>query len=124
MRDLNTLYRGTPALYQKDCQPDGFAWVANDPAQSTSAFLRFGEGNAQPVLVVCNFIPLARSNLRIGVPAEGAWREVFNSDAAIYGGSNHGNLGEVQGVDTSWDDQPFSVEVSLPPLSTLFFQLE
>ena len=96
MRDLNRLYRDTPALYARDCEAEGFRWiVVNDDAQSVFAFLRMGEANDPPVAVVCNFTPEVRNAYRIGLPRAGAWREALNTDAQGYGGSNVGNLGRV-----------------------------
>ena len=91
VRDLNFLYRDNPALHRKDCDPDGFQWlVMDDRDQSVFAFLRLGDPGDPVVLVVCNFTPVPRFNYRVGVPQKGAWHEVLNSDAAIYGGSNLG----------------------------------
>ena len=83
----------TPALYARDCEPQGFRWIVlNDETQSVLAFLRMGEENDPPVAVVSNFTPEVRENYRIGLPHPGRWREALNTDAALYGGSNVGNF--------------------------------
>ncbi|MEM7641086.1 MAG: 1,4-alpha-glucan branching protein GlgB [Pseudomonadota bacterium] len=123
VRDLNRLYRETPALHVKDCEADGFRWLANDPAQSTLAFARFGATDDAPVVVICNFTPVERIRFRLGVPRPGAWAEVMNTDAQVYGGGNRGNQGQVMSYDMEWDGQKQSVELTLPPLSTVVLRL-
>ena len=121
IRDLNRLYRETPALHARDCEPEGFRWiVVNDDAQSVLAFLRRGARNDPPVAVVCNFTPVPRLNYRIGLPFEGQWREALNSDAAAYGGSNMGNFGAVFAEARPSHGFPASTTLTLPPLSTLY----
>ncbi len=122
VRDLNTLYRGTPALHAKDCEAEGFQWVeANDADNSIYAFIRRGEPDDAPAVVVCNFTPVERSGWVCGFPASGHWREALNTDAAIYGGENRGNLGGVTAGDPGHNSQPASARITLPPLSTLIF---
>ncbi len=120
VRDLNRLYRQMPALHQLDCDPAGFQWIeASDADRSVLAFLRKGEGDAPPVLVVCNFTPNVRQDHRLGVPAGGDWAERLNTDAAGYGGSNVGNSGRVAAEDTPSHGQPHSLRLTLPPLATI-----
>ena len=84
VRDLNTLYRDTPALHQLDCEEAGFTWlIADDTEQSVFAWLRNGRDSGSRALVVINFTPEVRRDYRIPVPSAGVWREIFNSDAAI-----------------------------------------
>ena len=123
VRDLNHLYRDSPALHARDCEGEGFRWVVvDDKAQSIAAWLRFGGPDDPPVAVVCNFTPVPRLGYRIGLPGAGRWREVFNSDAAEYGGSGLGNLGEVLAVPVPAHGLDASAEIVLPPLSTLYFR--
>ncbi len=97
VRDLNTLYRAEPALHARDCEGEGFRWViGDDRANSVYAYLRLGFESDAPCLVVCNFTPVPRSGYRVGVPVAGIWREVLNTDAALYGGSNMGNQGALK----------------------------
>jgi 1,4-alpha-glucan branching enzyme len=121
IRDLNQIYRGTRALYARDCEPEGFRWiVVNDDTQSVLAFLRRGAQGDPPVAVVCNFTPEPRMNYRLGLPFEGHWREALNSDAALYGGSNMGNLGGVIAEPRPSHGFPCSATLALPPLATLY----
>ena len=123
IRDLNALYRNTPSLYRADCMGEGFQWISNDPAQSTIVYLRKGDKNDLPVLILCNFTPVERVNFRAGVPQGGSWEEVLNTDAEIYGGENRGNLGGVSTQEIPADGQPHSVEVTLPPLAVVVLRL-
>ena len=123
IRDLNRVYRDTPALHARDCEPEGFRWiVADDHANSVLAWLRFGGPDDKPVAVVSSFTPVPRSHYRIGLPFTGHWRELLNTDAGLYGGSNTGNLGGVTAIDQGSHGLPASAEVFLPPLSTVFFE--
>jgi 1,4-alpha-glucan branching enzyme len=125
VRDLNRLYRETPALHVRDCEPDGFRWVVvNDEAQSVFVFLRQGEGDDPAVAVVCNFTPEVRYNYRIGLPRAGRWSEALNTDADTYGGTNVGNLGIVLAEPRALHGLPASVALTLPPLATIFLICE
>jgi 1,4-alpha-glucan branching enzyme len=123
VRDLNRLYRGAPALYARDCEPEGFRWiVVDDELQSVFAFLRFGAAGDPPIAVVSNFTPEVRYNYRIGLPFAGRWREALNSDAQLYGGSNVGNLGFVEAEARPLHGFPASAPLTLPPLATIFLE--
>ena len=121
VRDLNHLYRATPALHRRDCDPSGFSWIANDPERSLSAFARYGDEGDAPVIVVCNFTPVQRE-WRIGAPQAGVWEEVLNTDAAVYGGANRGNQGAVAAQDLAWDGHSQCIDIIVPPLATLMFR--
>jgi len=125
VRDLNRLYRGTPALHVRDCEIEGFQWIiVNDDAQSVLAFLRKGAPGDRPVAIICNFTPEPRANYRFGLPFAGRWREALNSDASMYGGSNVGNFGGVQAEPRPAHGLPASAAATLPPLATLFFEYD
>ena len=120
--DLNALYRDEPAMHELDNDPAGFDWVdCNDNEQSIVSFLRYSRDRERAVLVVCNFTPVPRTRFRVGVPAEGRWAELLNSDAAQYGGSNWGNYGGVMASAEPLHGRPFSLTMTLPPLSISFF---
>jgi 1,4-alpha-glucan branching enzyme len=122
IRDLNTLYRGTPALHVNDTRPEGFEWLeANDAEGSTYAWVRKGGAGDAPVVVAVNMTPVER-RLRIGLPQAGRWDEVLNTDAAIYGGENRGNMGGVVAEAVPHHGQPHSAQVTLPPLSAVFLR--
>jgi 1,4-alpha-glucan branching enzyme len=123
VRDLNRLYRETPALHVRDADPGGFEWIdATDADNSVYAYVRNGGPDDPPVLVVCNFTPVVRQGYRLGVPREGRWVERLNTDAAIYGGSNVGNSGMVFADSKGWQGRPASLLLTLPPLSTTVLQ--
>lgn len=122
--DLNTAYRNEPGLYEFDCNPGGFEWVdCQDNEQSILCYLRKGRNIDDFILVLCNFTPVPRWSYRVGVPQEGYWKELLNSDADIYGGSGIGNHGGVYS-DSHWHHgRPNSISVVLPPLSIVMFKL-
>jgi 1,4-alpha-glucan branching enzyme len=123
VRDINTLYRGEPALHRLDCEAAGFEWIdCNDNARSTIAFLRRGGPGVAPLMFACNFTPLPQSNYRIGVPMGGHWREILNSDATLYGGSGLGNYGGVDAAPLPFHGRPQSLTITLPPLGIVGFQ--
>ena len=122
VRDLNTLYRGTPALHVNDTRPEGFEWLeANDAEGSSYAWLRKGGEGDAPVAVAVNMTPVER-RLRLGLPQAGRWEEVLNTDAAIYGGQNRGNMGGVATEAVPHHGQPHSALITLPPLSAVFLE--
>jgi 1,4-alpha-glucan branching enzyme len=122
VRDLNRLYRGTPALYRLDCDPDGFLWidVANAP-ESVVSYQRRGRDPHEVAVVVCNFTPVPREDYWIGVPRPGRYRERINTDALEYGGSGIGNAGEVHSEPRPMHGNQHAIRLRLPPLGVLIF---
>jgi 1,4-alpha-glucan branching enzyme len=139
-RDLNGIYRQTPALYELDTSPDGFAWIdSNDALGNTLSFLRYGTPpalasgpasadaeSAEPSVLACiaNFSAVPHRDYQIGLPRAGRWREVLNTDAAVYGGSGVGNLGGIEAVAEPWHGKPASAVITLPPLGVLWLTPE
>jgi 1,4-alpha-glucan branching enzyme len=122
VRDLNGRYRTLPALHARDCEPEGFDWlIADDNQNSVYAWARHSGGGDPPVVVVSNFTPVPREGYVLPLPRAGRWREVLNSDAAAYGGSGLGNMGEIQAEAVPSHGKPASAKVLLPPLATLYF---
>ena len=120
VRDLNRLLRAEPSLHRLDSEPDGFRWLdANDADANVLAFARLSR-DGRPLVCACNFSGAPRPGYRIPFPQAGAWREALNTDASEYGGSGVGNLGRVIVDETPWRDQPFSGEVTLPPLGVVW----
>jgi 1,4-alpha-glucan branching enzyme len=120
--DLNALYVKTPALWQADYDHAGFQWIdCSDRENSVLSFLRQTADGRNQLAVVFNLTPVPRPDYRIGLPRAGKWREVLNSDAGIYAGSNAGNLGGVTAQNHPCHGQPHSAEFYLPPLSALAF---
>ena len=122
VRDLNHLYRGTPALHRLDCDPEGFHWIdVANAAESIVSYQRRGREPHEIAVIVCNFTPLPRQGYRIGVPLPGRYRERINTDAEEYGGSGVGNAGEVHADPHPMHGHPHSLLLNLPPLGTLIF---
>ena len=124
VRDLNKIYADTPALWSLDQDPSGFAWIdANDADNNVFSFFRRGS-DGSILACVANFAAVPHENYRIGLPAEGAWSEILNTDADTYYGSGVGNLGGVTADGDSWHGQPFSTTLRVPPLGTLWLRFE
>ena len=123
VRDLNRLYRDSPALYAQDFSAAGFEWIDHGDAQRCLlSFVRKAPG-APPMLVVCNFAPVVHHGLRLGVPAAGRWQERLNTDSAHYGGSNVGTpLGAAHTETVASHGREQSVVLTLPPLATVFLE--
>ncbi len=125
VRDLNRTYAAERSLWEVDFEPRGFRWIdANDNANSVISFVRFADDGADHTVVVVNFTPVLREGYRIGVPGPGAYREVLNSDAGIYGGSNVGNQGRVASAAEPSHGFECSMCLSLPPLGFLLLKPE
>jgi 1,4-alpha-glucan branching enzyme len=123
VRDLNTAYRGEPALHELDTSPAGFEWIdCNDADHSILVYVRRARSSEDELVVACNFTPVPRANYRIGVPTTGRWAEVLNSDAVLYGGSGQGNLGGVVAAPVRWHGRAQSINVTLPPLGMVVFK--
>ena len=125
VRDLNAVYAQTPALYQQDTKPEGFEWIeSTSEDESIFVWLRKAADGEAPVLVVSNFTPVERMDRRIGVPEAGKWAEILNTDAVEYGGGGRGNLGGVEADAVATSGRPYSIQITVPPLTTLFFKLD
>jgi 1,4-alpha-glucan branching enzyme len=121
--DLNRCYRAEPALHDFDCERGGFEWIdANDRDNSVLSFVRRNLPGDEVVLVVLNFTPVVRSGYGLGVPRGGRWEEILNSDSERYGGSGVGNLGGLDAQPHAAHGRDWSLRLTLPPLSALFFK--
>ncbi|MDQ7004172.1 MAG: 1,4-alpha-glucan branching protein GlgB [Ghiorsea sp.] len=122
MRDMNHLYKDEPALHEVDFDEAGFQWIdCNDAEQSVLSFKRKDkQGNA--VIVVLNLTPVPRENYRLGVPQAGLYKEIMNTDAEAYGGSNLGNSGSIEADNQAWMNQQHSIVITLPPLSCVMLK--
>jgi 1,4-alpha-glucan branching enzyme len=121
VRDLNRVYRSQPALYEVDFDPRGFRWLeANDAANNVIAFARLDDQGERPIVCVLNLSPVPRYEYRIGMPKCCRWRELLNTDSTFYGGSGVGNMGGVEAEPVPWHDQPFSAQLTLPPLGAVW----
>jgi 1,4-alpha-glucan branching enzyme len=121
VKDLNHLYRRAPALHGNEFEWHGFEWIdCHDSDQSILSFVR--RAGDRCMVVVVNFTPLPRHGYRIGVPQSGRYREVLNSDAGLYGGSNMGNGGELQAEAWPWMNRPCSLALTVPPLAAVILE--
>ncbi|MDZ4094316.1 MAG: 1,4-alpha-glucan branching protein GlgB, partial [Paracoccaceae bacterium] len=122
VRDLNRLYRATPALHVHDTRPEGFTWIeSNDAQDSVYAWERRGRAGDARVVVVVNMTPVERS-YRLGLPGAGHWEEILNTDAGVYGGANRGNLGGINTEPVPWHGLEQSARVVLAPLSAVWLR--
>jgi len=123
VKDLNHLYRNEPALYEMDFSGAGFEWVdISDSENSVISFIRHSRATGEKILVVCNYTPVPRHGYRVGVPEDGMWQELLNSDAQEYGGSGLGNNGGFYADQVPMHGRPFSLNLLLPPLGVVFFK--
>ncbi len=121
--ELNRLYASEPALHEVDFDWRGFEWIdCNDAEASVLSFLRRAKDSGDFLLVVANFTPVVRQNYRVGVPEMGFYGEVLNTDSAFYAGSNTGNVGGVTAEPVPWNDRPYSLNLTLPPLAVIFLK--
>jgi len=123
VRDLNALLNSEPALHQVDFDWQGFEWIdANDSDNSVYSFIRRGKDPDDLIVSILNATPVVRYGYRIGVPRPGHYTEILNTDAAIYGGSNVGNLGGMNADEHAWMGRRHSLPVTLPPLAAIFLK--
>ena len=122
--DLNQLYKSQPALYEKQFVGDGFEWINySDHQNAILSYIRKGNNPDENVIVVCNFTQVVRENYRIGIPKKGNLKEIFNTDAKIYGGSGIESSKPLKIESISYDGRDFSAELILPPLSVTVYTL-
>jgi 1,4-alpha-glucan branching enzyme len=118
--DLNATYRELEPLWREDFSPAGFSWIdANDAFGNVISFLRFADG-APAVACIANFSGDPHHDYRVGLPSAGRWREAINTDAADYGGSGVGNMGQVHATSVPWHGRPASAVLTVPPLAVLW----
>jgi len=121
--DLNKLYKEEPALWKNDFDPYGFQWIdCNDRSNSVISFMRRENESGEWVIVVANFTPTLHDSYKIGVPIEGFYKEIFNSDAEKYGGSNKGNMGGKNTLKFNIHNYENALDICLPPLSVSIFK--
>jgi len=124
VRDLNHLYRSHPALRDLDLTHEGFTWIDfHDRDQNVISFVRRGKSAGDEIVCVYNFSPVLRTDYRIGVPRFGHYAEILNTDAAVYGGSNAGNLGGVKAEGVPAHNFQDSVSLTLPPLAAVWLRV-
>ncbi|MFH0753458.1 MAG: alpha amylase C-terminal domain-containing protein, partial [Candidatus Omnitrophota bacterium] len=123
LKELNYFYKTDPAMYENDFDSRGFEWMdCCDWERGIISYIRWADSSVSPVLVVCNFTPLPRTDYKIGIPLGGFWKEVLNSDAKEYGGSGYGNLGGVEATPLPAHGRSYSLLLVIPPLAVIFFK--
>ena len=121
--DMNKLYVENPSLWELDHDHAGFQWIDGGNAdQNILSFLRF-DAAGNPIAVVVNFAGHPYHNFRLGLPKPGVWKEIMNTDAEIYGGSGVGNFGGVQTQEHQSHGRPYSAEITVPPLGSVWLKL-
>jgi 1,4-alpha-glucan branching enzyme len=122
VRDLNHLYTAEPALHELDHEPGGFEWIDhNDAKHSLFSFVRKSQ-SGEIIVAAVNATPVPREGYRLGVIEPGFYEEILNSDSELYGGSNVGSGGGIPAQDIEAHGKPWSIQVSIPPLATVWFK--
>ena len=125
MGELNKVYKENKAFYEIDFSSEGFEWIDfRDSDNSIISFARKSKDSDEIVVCAFNFTPVVRKNYRIGVPKQGYYTEIFNTDAVDYWGSNVGNYGGVWSEELAWQGKSNSINITLPPLGGVFFKLK
>ena len=123
IKDLNQFYKNTPALYQKQFEPEGFEWIEHhDNENSFLAYIRKGIDSQFNQLILCNFTPVTRKNFRVGVPDNGTWKETFNTDDLKYNGSGTLNISPIEADSVGCHGRAHSITINLPPLAMVAFE--
>jgi len=123
LKELNQLYRNEPSLHELDCDQHGFEWIdASDALQSIISFIRYSKSTRDILCIICNFTPVTYFNYRVGVPQDVYWEEILNSDSQRFGGSGQGNSILLKTSIVSAHGLPYSLEITIPPLSIICFK--
>lgn len=123
VKELNLLYKKEKALQEVDHSYDGFKWIDHQNfEQSIISFMRISKNKKDFIIIICNFTPVVYHNYKIGVPDFVHYKEVFNSDSEHFGGSNVLNEGSIKPEITSWHNQPYHIEIKIPPLAAIFIK--
>ena len=124
MKVLNHLYKENAPFWEIDHYYTGFEWIWCDDADNSIVSFVRKDDHGDQILCVFNFTPVVRNDYRLGAPTRGKWKEIFNTDASMFGGSNVGNFGEVWTQDIPWQNRECSLNIKLPPLAAVYFRLE
>ncbi len=124
MKVLNHLYKENAPFWEIDHYYTGFEWIWCDDADNSIVSFVRKDDHGNQILCVFNFTPVVRNDYRLGAPTRGKWKEIFNTDASMFGGSNVGNFGEVWTQDIPWQNRECSLNIKLPPLAAVYFRLE
>jgi 1,4-alpha-glucan branching enzyme len=121
--DLNLIYRKERALHQYDEKQKGFEWIDDgDYQHNCISFMRKSDDADETMYVLCNLADQTRESYKIGVPFEGEYEEIFNSQSAYYEGWNIGNAGVLQAKKEPMHGREYSLTLTLPPLGVLYLK--
>ncbi len=123
VKELNLIYRKYSQLYEIDFSQEGFEWIDfRDYEKSVISFIRKNKESDNPLLIICNFTPIIRKDYRLGVPYEGKWKEILNSDHERFKGSNFINRRSIKAENIPFHNRPFSILMNLPPLAIVIME--
>ncbi|HEY0829432.1 MAG TPA: 1,4-alpha-glucan branching protein GlgB [Bacilli bacterium] len=125
VRELNLLVKHEAALTELDHDRSGFEWI--DPHAVSQSIVSFKRMSSQPqdlMIIICNFTPVVHRDYRVGVPLAETYNEIFNSDLSRYGGSDVRNLSSIEAEEIPWQNQPFSIHITIPPLGAVMFKVK
>ncbi|MFK5880090.1 MAG: 1,4-alpha-glucan branching protein GlgB [Flavobacteriaceae bacterium] len=123
-KELNKFYKSQPALFEKSFKNDGFQWIDyGDTQNSVISYIRKGNDSKNNLIVVCNFTPATHKKYKIGLPTNQKIKEIFNSDSTDFGGSGNRNKKILTIKKSSWNGEPYSAEITIPPLGIVVFEL-
>ena len=123
--DLNRLYEANDPLWAADGEPAGFEWIDADNAwENIVAFMRKSPLTRRELICVGNFSPIPRENYRLGLPHEGHYQLILNTDAGVYSGSGAAEIGSINAEAVAIHGKEFSASITLPPLATLWFEAQ
>jgi 1,4-alpha-glucan branching enzyme len=123
VKDLHRVYKENPSLFEVDFSHDGFQWIDfNDSDNSIVSYTRKGKKADDYTIIILNFTPIVRDNYRVGVPENSNYEIIFNSDSEYYGGSNVGNNTKIPAVKGLWQQNPYSINLTIPPLGALILK--
>lgn len=125
VKALNNLYNANDALYANDSDVMGFEWIDCDhPDKGVVSFIRRGSTPNKQLLFICNFVPVEYDNYEVGAPCFTTYKEVLNSDDVQFGGAGRLNSGKIKAIDKKTERMPYSISVTVPPLSTVVLEYD
>ena len=125
VKALNNLYNANDALYANDSDVMGFEWIDCDhPDKGVVSFIRRGSTPSKQLLFICNFVPVEYDNYEVGAPCFTTYKEVLNSDDVQFGGAGRLNSGKIKAIDKKTERMPYSISVTVPPLSTVVLEYD
>jgi 1,4-alpha-glucan branching enzyme len=123
IKDLNRLYAKHAELWESDSDVSGFSWIEVDnAAENVIAFRRIAPSTGREIICVGNFSPVVREGHRVGLPRKGSYKQILNTDNEKYCGGGFGVVKSIRAEKKSAHGLDYSAEITLPPLSTIWFE--